>query len=74
MINFSMSSVPKISIAACRINAKLSQREFANKIGVSLATVTNWEHGKTEPDSSQLRNISKLSGIPMDFIFIERQS
>ena len=74
MINISMHNVPKISIAACRINARLNQREFANKIGVSLSTVTNWEHGKTEPDSSQLRNISKLSGIPMDFIFVERQS
>lgn len=72
MIN--IPSVPKISIAACRVNAKLNQREFANKIGVSLATITNWEHGKTEPDSTQLRTISRLSGIPMDFIFIERQS
>ena len=34
MINISMPSVPKISIAACRINAKLNQREFASKIGV----------------------------------------
>ena len=74
MINMNMLSIPKISIAACRTNAKLNQREFANKIGVSLATVTNWEHGKTEPDSSQLRIISKLSGIPMDFIFVERES
>ena len=74
MINISMPSVLKISIAACRINAKLNQREFASKIGVSLATITNWERGKTEPDSSQLRTISELSGIPMDFIFVERES
>jgi len=66
--------IPRISIAACRVNAKLKQREFAEKIGVSLATVTNWESGKTEPDSTQLRMISNLSGIPMDFIFVERES
>ena len=66
--------VPRISIAACRVNAKLKQREFAEKVGVSPATVTNWELGKTEPDLSQLRTISELSGIPMAFIFVDRES
>lgn len=61
----------KISIAAARVNSGLNQREFAEKVGVSLATVTNWEKGKTEPDASQLRAISRLSGIPMDFIFVK---
>lgn len=65
--------VPRISIAACRVNAKLNQRKFAEKVGVSLATVANWELGKTEPDLSQLRTISELSGIPMDFIFVDRE-
>ncbi len=64
----------KITIAAARVNSKLNQREFAEKIGVSLATVTNWEKGKTEPDASQLREISRLSGIPMDYIFIPKES
>ena len=50
--------IPRISIAACRVNARLKQREFAEKVGVSPATVTNWELGKTEPDLSQLRIIS----------------
>lgn len=64
----------KISIAAARVNSNLNQREFAEEIGVSLATVTNWEKGKTEPDVSQLRKISLLSGIPMDFIFVPKES
>lgn len=64
----------EISIAAARVNSKMTQKEFADKIGVSLATVTNWEKGKTEPDASQLRVISKLSGIPMDYIFIAKES
>lgn len=68
------TKIPRISIAACRVNTKMNQREFADKIGVSLGTVTNWELGKTEPDLSQLRMISELSGIPMDFIFVERES
>lgn len=64
----------RISIAAARVNAGLKQREFAEKIGVSLATVTNWESGKTEPDVSQLRKISQISGIPMDYIFVKEKS
>lgn len=64
----------EISVAAARVNSGLNQREFADKIGVSLATVTNWEKGKTEPDASQLREISRLSGIPMDFIFVKDKS
>lgn len=68
------NTVPRICIAACRVNSGLNQREFAEKIGVSLATVGNWESGKTEPDLSELRKISNLSGIPMDFIFVQRES
>lgn len=64
----------RISIAAARVNSRLTQRQFADKIGVSLATVTNWEKGKTEPDVSQLRKISQLSGIPMDYIFVLKES
>ncbi len=68
------NTFPRISIAACRVNAELNQREFADKMGVSLATVVNWESGKTEPTASQLRTISQLSGIPMDFIFVPAKS
>lgn len=52
----------------------MKQKEFAEKLGVSISTVTNWELGKTEPDLSQLRIISEISGIPMDFIFVQRVS
>ena len=68
------NNMPRICIAACRVNAGLSQREFAEKIGVSLATITNWESGKTAPDLSELQAINILSGIPMDYIFVQRES
>lgn len=68
------NTFPRISIAACRVNAELNQREFADKMGVSLATVVNWESGKTEPSASQLRQISELSGVPMDLIFVPEKA
>lgn len=64
----------KISIAAARVNSGLNQSDFARELGVSLATVTNWEKGRTEPDVTQLRKISRLSGIPMDYIFVQDES
>lgn len=66
--------MPKISLEAARINAKLTQKELAEILGVSNATIVNWESGKTEPNLSQLKKISALSGIPMDFIFVPEQS
>lgn len=66
--------MPKISLEAVRVNAKFTQKEWAKKLGVSNATVINWEKGNTEPNLSQLRIMSELSGIPMDFIFVPVKS
>lgn len=60
----------KISLAACRVNAKMSQAEWGEKLGVARSTVNNWESGISEPTLNQLRTISELSGIPMDFIYV----
>ncbi len=62
--------MPRISLEAVRVNTKMTQKEWAEMLGVSNATVVNWEKGKTEPSLSQLKTMSKLSGIPMDFIFV----
>ena len=62
--------MPKISLEAARVNAKLTQKELAEILGVSNVTIVNWEKGKSEPYASQLRKISELSGIPLDFIFV----
>lgn len=62
--------MPEISLEAVRVNAKMTQKEWAKKLGVSNATVVNWEKGNTEPSLSQLRTMSELSGIPIDFIYV----
>lgn len=62
--------MPKISLEAVRVNAKKTQKEWAKLLGVSNATVVNWEKGNTEPSLSVLRKMSELSNIPMDFIFV----
>jgi DNA-binding XRE family transcriptional regulator len=61
----------KINLAACRTNAGMNQKEWAEKLGVSRMTVSSWEKGRSEPSLNALRKISELSGIPLDCIFIE---
>lgn len=66
--------MPKISIEAARVNAKLTQKELAEILGVSNTTIVNWEKGNTEPSINQLRKLSEISGIPLDFIFVPEKS
>ena len=66
--------MPRISLEAVRVNAKMTQKEWAERLGVSNNTVVNWEKGNTEPSLSKLREMSKLSGVPMDFIFVPEKS
>ena len=43
-----------------------TQLALANAIGVTPATVYNWERGKYEPKASQLRALARAFGVSMD--------
>ena len=62
----------KIYLNAVRANADMTQDEWAKKLGVDKQTVSNWENckGGGEPTMSQLRTMSELSGIPVEYIFL----
>ena len=60
----------KINLAAVRVNAGMNQKEWAKALGVSLYTIINWESGKSCPNAKQLRTMSELSKIPIDFIYV----
>lgn len=60
----------KISLEAARVNAKLTQEQAANKLGVSKNTVINWEKGRVTPRISEMDRLSKLYKIPIDYIFL----
>lgn len=49
-------------IRRARLNAGLDQEPLAEKVGVSRATVSNWERGVSEPGVSQLRRIAEATG------------
>ena len=59
-----------ISLKAARVNAELRQNDAAEKLSVDKATIISWEKGRTAPRADQLRALSELYGVPMDYIFL----
>lgn len=58
----------RISLAAARVNAGYTQDEVSQILHVSRTTIVNWEKGKSEPKTSQARQLSELYKIPYDAI------
>lgn len=44
----------------------LNQTEFANRIGVTQGTISQWEHNLTRPNLDQLKAISAAFNISVD--------
>lgn len=64
----------RISLAAARVNAKLTQEDVAKEMQVSKNKVVNWESGRQEPTISQARRLSDLYRMPLDYIFLPAKS
>lgn len=62
------TTYPSISLAAARVNAKLTQKEFAEKCGVSESTVIAWEAGRRYPNIKMLEKIEGALGVSLNYI------
>ena len=60
--------VLKISLAAARKNANLTQQQVADTIKVAVSTVRNWETGKTTPTVAQAFALCAIYGVAFDNI------
>lgn len=57
------------------MNAQLTQAEAAEKIGVTVDTIGNWERGKSFPNALQIRRIEEVYGVPYDsLIFLPKKT
>lgn len=56
----------KISMAAARINAGLTQKEVCKKLNISKTTIVNYEKGRTVPDIITGQKFADLYEIPID--------
>ena len=64
----------KISLAAARVNANLTQDDVSRTLHVSKQTVVNWEKGKVVPTFIVLNSLSNLYGIPIDNIILPEKA
>ena len=60
----------KITLAASRVNAGLTQAEIAEEMGVSRATVNEWETGKREMKTAYFIAWCHVVGMSEDDIFL----
>ncbi len=60
----------KISLAAARVNAGLSQADVARELHMSKSTIVKWEGGKTPIGVPQLRALCDMYKISSDYIFL----
>jgi len=51
------------SLKSQRKKSGLSQADYAKLVGVSAATILNWEGGKTKPDDERFQKLVSLRGI-----------
>lgn len=49
-----------------RKRARLTAREVAREIGVSVQNVYNWEGGSYLPEAAKLKKLAKLYGCTVD--------
>ena len=66
-------AISKISLPVARKMANLTQKELAEKCGVSEATVFNWEKGKSYPNVNHVEKICQAVGLQYDdIIFLSK--
>ena len=60
----------KWSLAACRVNGKLTQKEAAGILKMSPATLNALETGKISPKMDQIKRYAELYNVPVEIIDI----
>ena len=59
--------MPKMTkIKKARIIAGYTQTEFAEKVGVSTGSVSQWESGATHPKVKRLKKLSDIRNVPVE--------
>lgn len=58
----------QITLEAARVNAGYSQKEAAEKLGVSNCTLLRWEKGLSMPKANHIVAICKLYKVPYDML------
>lgn len=52
----------------CREKANLLQKEVAIQLGIKSPSISDWEHGKTNPKPEHMVKLAKLYGVSIDYL------
>lgn len=66
--------MPRITMEAARRNARLSQEEMADKMGISRAYYSNIETGKVEAKPVYIYAFCQITGFSTDDIIVPEKS
>lgn len=58
----------KVNLRAARVNAGLTQKQAAEALGISKATIISYETKKTKPDIEMSQRLASLYGCTIDDI------
>jgi DNA-binding XRE family transcriptional regulator len=62
----------KITLAAARVNAGMTQDDVTKALNVSKTTIVNWETGKTIPATDKALELAELYRIPLELISFKK--
>lgn len=62
--------MPKITLKAARVNAGMTQEQAARELHRTKQTIINWETGVTDIRYNDLIALSRLYGMPLEYIQI----
>ena len=69
-----LSEKLRISLEAARVNAKMTQVQVCEALGISLTTLVKWEHGERMPTADKAVDMANLYGLRLDDINFCRKS
>jgi transcriptional regulator with XRE-family HTH domain len=69
-----MGSSGRRTIRQWRIANGLTQRQLAERLGVTHITIGNWENGRNAPSAHQLIALGSVFGIPVERIIFDREA
>lgn len=58
----------KLRLTYLRKNAKLTQKELADKLGTTASTISKYEQGQLEPNLDIIEKMADLFGVSIDFL------
>lgn len=63
----------QITLKAARMNANLTRKEAAKRIGVIVDTIGNWERARSFPNALQISKIEEVYRIRYDNLIFCRE-